>query len=194
MHRLAPLLLACACSKPVGTKPTPPATTTATAITPSKPSAACTSAEHRQFDFWIGTWDVRIRARSAPDKDEWGEANGTQTIESILGSCAIAEHFSAEGPQQPWAGKSYSMWQSKLGKWRQTWVDDSGNFIALTGGVEAGVMTLYGEPRTVADKTIQMRMVFKDVTRDSLLWEWQRTDDNWTTSIVMMSIVYRRRS
>ena len=184
MCRLAPLLLAYACSKPTAPPVAKPS---------AKPSAACTTPEHRQLDFWIGTWDVRIRARSAPDKDEWGEANGTQSIESILGGCAISEHFTAEGPQQPWAGKSYSMWQPKLGKWRQSWVDDGGNFIALTGGFEAGVMTLYGEPRTVADKTIQMRMVWKDVTRDSLLWEWQRTVDNWATTTVMMRIDYKRR-
>lgn len=181
MHRLAPLLLV-ACSKPHPPpgKPTPPST-------------ACTTPEHRQLDFWIGDWDVAIRARTAPDKDVWGEAKGTQHIESILGGCAIAEHFTAEGPQQPWAGKSYSSWQPKLGKWRQTWVDDSGNYLAFTGGVEAGVMTLYGEPRTVEAKTIQMRMVFQAVTAQSLHWEWQRTEDNWSTNVVMMSIDYRRR-
>ena len=109
MHRFAILLVAC--SSP----PTKPATT------PAAPSTACTSPEHRQLDFWIGDWDVRIRARAAPDKDVWGEAKGTQHVESILGGCAIAEHFTADGPPTPWAGKSYSMWQPKLGKWRQSW-------------------------------------------------------------------------
>ena len=176
MKTLAPLL-ACACSQPSAAQPAAPA-----------PVAACNTAEHRQFDFWVGDWDVHIRARAAPDK-AWGEAKGLQHIESILGGCAIAEHFTADGPPTPWAGKSYSVWVPKLGKWRQTWVDDSGSYLALSGGVEAGVMTLYGEPR---DK-IQMRMVFQNVTAKGMHWEWQRTDDNWATSLPMMTIDYTRR-
>ena len=45
----------------------------------------------------------------------------------------------------------------------------------------------------VKDVSFQMRMVFKNVTTDSLLWEWQRSTDEWKTSTVMMSIDYKRR-
>jgi hypothetical protein len=180
MKRLV-LLLACACSQPSAAKPAAPVS-----------AAACNTAEHRQLDFWIGDWDVKIRARNAPDKDAWGESTGTQHVESILGGCAINENFSAGGPQ-PWAGKSYSVWVPKLGKWRQTWVDDSGNYLAFTGGIEAGTMTLYGEPREADGKTIHMRMVFQDVTPRSLHWEWQRTEDHWATHKLMMAIDYVRR-
>ena len=45
--------------------------------------------------------------------------------------------FTAEGPGQPWAGRSYSMWQPATGQWRQTWVDDSGSYLAFTGGLDA---------------------------------------------------------
>jgi hypothetical protein len=182
------VLLIAACSAPA--KPA--------ATTPPLPSPAiakaCASAEHRQLDFWIGDWDVTIRARQSPASETWGEAKGRQRIEAILGGCAIAEHFTADGPQTPWAGKSYSSWQPAAGKWRQTWVDDQGSYLALTGGVESGVMTLYGEPRTTQDgKSFQMRMVFLDVTPRSLRWEWQRSEDSWQTSVVMMRIDYVRR-
>ncbi len=180
---ILPLVLT-SCSAPA-MRP-PPATTLAT-----KP--ACASPEHRQLDFWIGDWDVRIRARQSPSSDEWGEAKGTQHVESILDGCAIAEHFAADGPKEPWAGKSYSVWQPQLGKWRQTWVDDGGSYLAFTGGIENGVMTLYGEPRTVKDLSVQMRMVFMDVTLDMLRWEWQRSTDGWQTFTVMMTIDYKRR-
>ena len=185
-----PLLLSsCSASSPPPAKPASAVVEPAsTAIKP-----ACASPEHRQFDFWIGDWDVSIRARKSPTSEVWGEAKGRQHIEAILGGCAIAEHFTAEGPEEPWAGKSYSSWQAPLGKWRQTWVDDGGSFLAFTGGLENGVMTLYGEPRTVKDVSFQMRMVFKNVTADSLLWEWQRSTDEWKTSTVMMSIDYKRR-
>jgi hypothetical protein len=184
--RIFALLAIASCSAPV--TPKPPVTPA-----PSAPKAACASAEHRQLDFWLGDWDVAIRARKAPGSDEWGEGKGTQHVEAILGGCAISESFSADGPQEPWAGKSYSVWQPQLGKWRQTWVDDAGSYLAFTGGLENGVMTLYGEPRTVKDVRFQMRMVFLNVTASSLHWEWQRSTDEWKTNTVMMAIDYTRR-
>ena len=167
----------------------PPATPTRS---PPPASAACADPAFRQFDFWIGDWDVVVRARAAPDKEEWGEARGTQHIESILGGCVISENFAADGPQEPWAGKSYSTWQVKTQQWRQTWVDSQGSYLAFTGGLENGVMTLYGEPLARDGKRVQMRMIFLDVSRDAMRWEWQRSVEGgpWTA---MMRIAYRRR-
>jgi len=179
-------LLAAACA---GSCPSPapmPAPAPATVV------AACASPEHRQLDFWVGEWDVVIRARASLTSEDWAEGRGRQHIESILGGCAIAETFVADRPPQPWAGRSYSSWQPALGSWRQTWVDDSGSYLAFTGVVEQGVMTLTGEPRTVEGVTSQMRMVFQDVTPTSLHWEWQRATDAWATSSVMMIIDYTR--
>jgi hypothetical protein len=157
------------------------------------PPPPCSAPEHRQLDFWIGDWDLVVRARAAPDQDQWSEAKGTQHVEAILGGCAIAESFAAEGPQAPWAGRSYSTYVPAAKRWRQTWVDDSGSYLAFTGGVEDGAMALYGEPRTGPDgKTVQMRMIWLDVKRDSLRWEWQRqiAPKGW---LPMMVIEYRRR-
>jgi uncharacterized protein DUF1579 len=171
--------------------PAAPGTTAAAAAAPA-PSKACAAPEYRQFDFWIGDWDLAVHARSAPTSDQWGEARGHQHVEAILGGCAIAEHFTADGPQTPWAGASYSSWQPALSQWRQTWVDDSGGYLAFRGGLEHGAMTLYGEPREAGGKRFQMRMVFRDVTADSLRWEWQRSDDDWATAAPMIAIDYRR--
>jgi len=173
--------------------PTVPRSPTQTPVaSPVKPSPACATPEHRQFDFWVGDWDVVVQARATPE-GPWGEAKGRQHVESILGGCAIAETFSADGPGTPWNGRSYSSWQAPLGTWRQTWVDDSGGYLAFTGTLVNGVMTLVGESRKQGDKTVQMRMVFSDITPRSLHWEWQRTDDDWKTSSAMMKIAYTRR-
>jgi hypothetical protein len=189
MRALAVIAVA-SCSSP-SRGPSTPALGSRSA--PPAPVAACASPEHRAFDFWIGEWDVAIRARETPEAS-WGEARGTQRVESILGGCAISEMFAADGPGAPWAGRSYSSWQPKRGVWRQTWVDDSGSYLAFTGGSADGVMTLVGEERKTDDGIVQMRMVFSDVTPDSLHWEWQRTTDAWATSIVMMTIDYVRAS
>jgi hypothetical protein len=166
-----------------------PAAPTATASAPSK---SCAAPEFRQLDFWIGDWDVAVHARSSPTSDQWADARGHQHVEAILGGCAISEHFTAEGPPVPWSGASYSMWQPQQATWRQTWVDDSGGYIALHGGPERDGFVLYGEPRDAGGTQTQMRMVFSAVTPTSLHWEWQQTSDGWTTASPVMQIEYRR--
>jgi hypothetical protein len=152
------------------------------------PSATCATPANHQLDFWIGDWDIVVHARAKADAP-LVDAKGRQHVEAVLGGCAIAETFAADGPGPAWAGRSYSSWQPQLAKWRQTWVDDSGGYIALTGGIENGVMTLYGEPSA----SFQMRMVYERVTPTSLHWEWQRSSDAWATTITMMAIDYTRR-
>lgn len=51
---------------------------------------------------------------------------------------------------------------------------------------------LHGEPRTKDGTHVQMRMVFSAVTKSSLHWEWQRTEDDWASHALMMSLDYRR--
>jgi hypothetical protein len=189
MKRLFAVIVVAGCGHPAAEKVEAPKVVAPVA---QAPVAACAAPEYRQLDFWHGDWDVTVKARQTPD-GPWGEAPGTQHVESILGGCATAEHFAADGPGAPWAGASYSSWQPQLGKWRQTWVDDSGGYLAFVGGLEDGVMTLYGEPRVQGDKTIQMRMRFEDVTATSLHWSWERSEDGAATWTPMMTADYRRR-
>lgn len=196
-HRtLAPLVCLAGCAaarapSPAAPAPARPVDAAPTPLPAAAIVAACASPEHRQFDFWIGDWDLTVRARQSAD-GPWDEARATQHVEAILGGCAISETFTAAGPGQPWAGRSYSMWQPTTGQWRQTWVDDSGSYLAFTGGLDGGVMTLVGEAREQRGKRVLMRMVFLDVTATSLRWEWQRQLDDgpWEPQMI---ILYRRR-
>jgi hypothetical protein len=178
-----------------GCVPDPPSAPSAPPPPPRAAAAAraCAAPEHRQFDFWIGDWDVTIRARKGPDSDAWGEAKGTNHVEAVLGGCAIAEHFEASGPGDPWAGRSYSLYSAAEKKWRQTWVDDQGSYLAFTGGMEGSSMILHGEPRVRDGKTFRMRMVFSEITPGSLAWSWERTADEGKTWTPMMQIRYVRR-
>ncbi len=44
----------------------------------------CSGDEYRQFDFWIGDWEVA---------DADGNAQGSNKIESILGGCVLRESW-----------------------------------------------------------------------------------------------------
>jgi hypothetical protein len=187
MRSLLLLLVACTGSRLAEPPATPPAAATNTA-------ARCGDQHHRELDFWLGDWDVAVRARKSPDGDEWAAARGVNRISSLLGGCAVEESFSADGPGQPWAGRSLSRWVESESRWRQAWVDDTGSFLAFTGGMQGKEMVLMGEPSVRDGKTVQMRMVFTDIAADSLTWRWERTTDAGVTWTPMMVIDYRRAS
>jgi hypothetical protein len=148
---------------------------------------ACTN---RDFDFWVGAWDVVVRAPPAPGK-EWAEAKGVNRIESTYGGCVIEEHFTAAGPGAPWAGHSVSLFQA--GKWRQTWVDDSGSYLAFTGGWDGKQLELRGEPQEKAGVRTVMRMVYSDIAPDRLHWSWERSVDDGRSWTPAMTVDYKRR-
>lgn len=121
---------------------------TAPAPTPAPP--ACGTPQHRQFDFWVGYWDVyptgtdRLIARSL--------------IERRYGGCAIRENWM---PLQGQGGGSVSAWRPEAGRWRQTWVDSSGGWVEFTGGMAGEAMELTGNWRGVVtpgqDGLVRMR-------------------------------------
>ena len=93
----------------------------------------CDSEKHRQFDFWIGEWEVTNPA---------GQRAGTNRIEKILNGCVLQENWVGAGGS---AGKSFNMYYALDDTWRQTWVDGSGTRLDLVGGFDGKEMVLSGE-------------------------------------------------
>src|SRR5213075_1282391 len=80
--------------------------------------------ESRQFDFWIGDWEVRDNQRSHM-------IAGSSHIDLILGDCVILENWSgALGGH----GKSLNAWNRSCGCWQQSWMDDAGNVTLYSDG------------------------------------------------------------
>jgi len=55
---------------------------------PDPPAKPCQAIEHRQFDFWVGQWDVFGPA---------GKKVGENKIELIADGCALLEQWSGNG-------------------------------------------------------------------------------------------------
>jgi len=168
MHRLviAPLAVALGCA------PSPRAVPAPHAIASTAPPS-CDAPAFRDMDFWLGDWDATIRARAPSGTGEWREARGENHVRAALDRCVIEESFHADGPDQPWNGRSFSTYSARDGAWRQTWVDDSGSYLAFRGGKEGDAFVLYGEPHEANGQTRRMRMVFRVVGRDALFWAWE---------------------
>jgi len=152
-----------------------------------KPSTGCAAPEFAQLDFWLGEWNVHIRARTA-ESDKWEESRGTNRIRRVLGGCAVVESFEAEGPGERWAGMSVSQYLPAEKQWRQVWVDDQGSWLPFKGGRRGDEFVLTGEPK--AGKI--MRMVFHDIRSDRMSWRWEGSRDGGKTWTPQLLIDYRR--
>lgn len=94
----------------------------------------CSAAAYRQFDFWLGQWDIT----------EAGGPAGTNVVEPLLGGCAIRENYL--DPDGGSVGTSLNSYDADTKQWRQTWVADYGTDYRMAGGLDAsGTMVLTGE-------------------------------------------------
>ena len=103
----------------------------APAPAPPKPPA-CGTLEHRQFDFWIGDWDVH---------DAAGKFVGQNRITPMHQGCVLFENYRAGA----FSGSSVNIYDAEHRKWHQTWVDSSGSLLLIEGGQVDGQMVLAGE-------------------------------------------------
>jgi hypothetical protein len=150
----------------------------------------CSTSEARQFDFWIGEWDLTWPAEQAGG-DPGETMTGTNRITNLFGPCAIEENF--ETDDRSFLGHSVSVYDEKAATWRQTWVDSAGSYLSLTGGLTGDDMMLSTEPTSDGDDVVVNRMVFTDISPESLLWLWQKSTDGGDTWTDLWTITYRRR-
>jgi len=90
--------------------------------------------ESRQFDFWVGEWDVVTTQGGMPA--------GSSRIERTLGDCVILENWKSNGTF--YEGKSYNTYNTALKRWEQFWVDNSQGMVHFYGSLlKNGVMDYY---------------------------------------------------
>jgi hypothetical protein len=115
---------------------------------------SCASPEYREFDFWLGEWNVLEAGRPA----------GTQRTTSLLGGCALREEWKAVGgitgagfTGSRSTGTSYTMRDPARKRWAQTRVDDKGKVLLLVGGRQGSRMVLEGDSPDGKGGTIRNR-------------------------------------
>jgi hypothetical protein len=149
-------------------------------------SYANTSPAHA-FDFWLGEWELTWQ------NEDGTTATGENRVRRILGGQVIEENFEAlTGDMAGYEGKSYSVYNPQTGKWKQTWVDNEGSYLDLTGDIDGGNRIFHRTAVTADGNQILQRMVFYDITEDSLVWDWERSVDEGETWQLMWRIQYRR--
>jgi hypothetical protein len=143
---------------------------------------------YRQFDYWLGTWDVRPNGAPATSPP------ATNVITKIHNGCVILESWTAPGM----TGQSFNIYDRVSQKWRQTWVDSTGGLHEYTGGVIDGNMTYEGDipaPPGPSSSTGRMHVRLTFFKRDdgSVRQLSERTMDGGKTWQVNYDLIYTRR-
>ena len=96
-------------------------------------NAPCEEGEEfRQFDFWLGVWDV-FNAE--------GRRVGRNEIIRLPGGCALLESWTGGGGS---VGNSINFYDPGKRQWIQTWVGGTAYVIEMSGQYSDGAMRLEG--------------------------------------------------
>jgi hypothetical protein len=106
----------------------------------------CSGPQYREFDFWLGEWEVR---------DAAGQVLGHNHITKRHGGCVVQEEWESAGG----SGSSFNFYDQPTKQWHQFWVDTSGtnwlssdkqgNPVTLRGGIRDGAMVMASHPDTL---------------------------------------------
>ncbi len=133
---------------------------------------------------WSLTW---------PDSPGTPAGNGTNKISRTLDNCVIQELFEADAPVSL-HGMSLSTFDKATGKWKQTWVDNSGSYLDFVGDVHDDGAIFMRDAKDKDGNPIKQRMVYKNFNKDEFDWSWERSEDGGATWKVMWPIHYIRLS
>lgn len=139
--------------------------------------AACDAPEHRQFDFWLGEWEV-VGPEGSPNA---GKLLGHNRITAALSGCGIEEHWTgATGIE----GKSLNGWDAAQQAWRQFWIGSDGVVLALSGALQGKAMVMSGELPSSKGGMQQQRVTWTPREDGGVMQLWEASDDGktWTPS------------
>ena len=147
----------------------------------AKPS--CSDPGYRQFDFWVGDWEVT---------DSTGKAvYGNNRITLEEGKCLVHEHWTGS---RGGTGQSLNFRDPHTGRWSQVWVGNDGLILNISGGLEVQAMVLTGEGMTMQGKQKALHRASWTPLPDGRVRQyWQQSTDAGKTWTVVFDGWYRRK-
>ena len=153
------------------------------ALRAQAPPPACTAPEFRQFDFWVGEWNVTDSAGKIP--------YGTSSVTLEEGGCLIHEHWAGTNGG---TGQSFNFYNATRHDWTQVWVASSGGQLHLVGNFDAGAMVLKETSVGPGGTPVLQRISWTPQPDGRVRQLWQRSVDSGKTWTVGFDGWYRRRA
>jgi tetratricopeptide (TPR) repeat protein len=147
-------------------------------------AAPCEDPEFREFDFWVGDWNVGPAGT--------GVQQGRSHIAKEMGGCVVWENWTSAGGA--YFGKSYNTWNVNLKRWEQYWVDNAAGVIFFHGGIKDGVMDYWTDdvPQSTGG-TLLRHLQFFNLGPDKVRQFSQGSNDGGKTWHVEYDLLYTRR-
>jgi len=142
----------------------------------------CTSKEYRQFDFWIGNWDVY---------DTLGNKIGENNILSLQNDCLIQENWQSKNE----TGTSYNFYDKTDQMWNQVWVDNTGFVIKLKGKYSNNKMVMRSEKvNGKSGKPYYNELNWLENKDGTILQTWFAVDKNGNKLRLIFKGIYKRKT
>ena len=136
----------------------------------------------RQFDFWIGDWDV---------KTQQGQNAGKNTIQRLEDGCILLENWTGS---LGGTGKSINFFDKDTNKWRQIWIDNGGNSTSFVGEFKDGSMRYEAENIGTDGKKFLSRLTFTPLDKTHVRQYGERSNDDGKTWAITFDFVYVLKS
>ncbi|HEX3468412.1 MAG TPA: hypothetical protein VHT05_10070 [Candidatus Elarobacter sp.] len=138
----------------------------ASAQTPAQP---CADPAFHALDFWVGDWIVRTAS---------GAQIGRSRVDSILGGCAVHEHWFASNGG---TGESLTSLDPASKTWRQHWISWNGTQSDYVGKVDGRDVVMIAPGVDAAGKPQLLRMRFSPLPDGRVRQYMEASSDNGTT-------------
>jgi hypothetical protein len=167
-----------------------------TPAAPPKPFD-CTAPEYRQFDFWIGEWDVVPNAAPAPSTTSSpavASPPASNVIEKAHKGCVLIENWD---DRTGGTGQSFNIYDRVSKRWHQTWVDSNGGLHDYWGERKGESMVFMGEvplppaSRFQGRRTVRLSFIPMGADKVRQFSESLNSDGTWA---VNYDLIYTRRA
>jgi hypothetical protein len=138
------------------------------------------SSEARQFDFWVGEWEVFNPA---------GQKAGTNSVQLFSDGCGLMENWMGSVGGD---GKSINFYDSGTGRWYQSWIGSGGGALRYAGSFKDGAMRFEGETVAGGKKTLQ-KLTFSKIDENTVRQLAETSADEGKTWAISYDFKYVRK-
>ena len=157
----------------------------------------CSAPEHRQFDFWIGAWDV-VPNPATPQPNappaQPGRQPASNVVEKAHSGCVLIENWD---DRVGGTGQSFNIYDRSRQRWHQTWVDNGGGLHEYWGALKDGSMIFEGQvplppgARFQGRRTVRLSFIPMGPDKVRQFSESLNVDGTWS---VNYDLIYTRRA
>ena len=154
-------------------------------------ATAQTESTARDFDFWMGNWNVKNRyvKKRLAGSDEWDEFESTVVARPLLDGLGNEDEFRTDY-RGGFIGMSLRFFDPETKQWWIYWADTrrSGRLDPPVVGAFDGDVGIFEGDDTFDGKPIRVRFIWSGVTTPTPRWEQAFSEDGgetWETNWIM---------